>query len=176
MKQLSNSLIRYHSPRKLKLAHEGDAGYDIIASSEPKIVGSVFDRKNNLFLSIDYIEYKTNVYIAPVYKFFTMVFPRSSIAASTNLVLANSIGLIDSGYRNEICLRFKYIFQPKDLVYFSGYFGVKVDEEKIYHKGDRIGQLVFFHHTDVAMKKISLSEIEDIDSSRGKGGFGSTGK
>ena len=30
-------------------------------------------------------------------------------------MLANSIGLIDAGYRGELLIRFKYITQPEDV-------------------------------------------------------------
>ena len=83
------------------------------------------------------------------------LFPRSSIS-KTPLRMANSIGLIDGGYRGEImavCDNIKdYRYQIK--------------------KGQRLFQLVSHDLSEIKFKIVdSLS-----DSSRGKGGFGSTGK
>ena len=94
-----------------KRANETDAGYDVIATSDPKIVGDPLNGPS--YRRIDYIEYETNLYIAPTGKFHTDLRPRSSIS-KYNLVLANSIGLIDRGYRNQVLVRFKYIWNPED--------------------------------------------------------------
>lgn len=170
-------------------AHEGDVGYDLTAISEPNIVG----KQNSLtgfWEEISYIEYDTNIAIQfedietgmdttgyitinRANEFYTNVYPRSSIS-KTNLILANSIGLIDAGYQNTIKLRFKYIAQPKDLIIgVAGQIDCKIDESKIYHKGDKISQLVFG-------RQIHPNEIVYVDnfeeSERGLGGFGSTGK
>ena len=84
-----------------------------------------------------------------------LLMPRSSIA-KTPLRLCNSIGLIDGGYRGEIMAAVDNI---KDISY-------KVE----------IGQRLF---QIVAMDGSSIRfDISDSlsDSSRGTGGFGSTGK
>src|SRR5512137_677999 len=50
-------------------AHSDDAAYDIIATSEPHIEGERFERPlDNLSMwgRVAYIEYETNLYIAPV--------------------------------------------------------------------------------------------------------------
>jgi dUTPase len=91
-------------------ANETDSGYDIIATSDPFIQGISIDKTDD-YLSIDYIEYDTNLIIEPNDGYHTCVFPRSSIS-KYNLTLANSIGLIDNGYRGVIKLRFKYNAQP----------------------------------------------------------------
>ena len=84
-----------------------------------------------------------------------LLLPRSSIS-KTSLRLSNSIGLIDAGYRGEIMAAVDNI---KDIPY-------KVE----------IGQRLF---QIVAMDGSSIRfDISDSlsDSSRGTGGFGSTGK
>ena len=93
----------------------------------PIIIGESIIRDDcfyPLWKRVDYIEYKTALYISPQSPetkfhnkefYHTLIHPRSSIR-KYNLVLANSIGLIDNDYRGEIICCFKYIFQPKILL------------------------------------------------------------
>tara|TARA_Y100000996_G_scaffold403132_1_gene375796 strand:- start:475 stop:912 length:438 start_codon:yes stop_codon:yes gene_type:complete len=83
------------------------------------------------------------------------LFPRSSIS-KTPLRMSNSIGLIDGGYRGEIMASCDNI---KDFD-----FEVK--------KGQRLFQLVA-----VDSSPISYKIVEDLSkTTRGEGGFGSTGE
>jgi dUTP pyrophosphatase len=158
------------------------AGYDIIATSDPKIVGEPIGNK---WKRIDYIEYETNLYIAPsTVNFHTLIHPRSSIS-KYNLVLANSIGLIDNDYRGVVICRFKYQWQPEDLIMQcktgnftdeycrpTGELVGKYNLDKIYSKGDAIAQLVAESTT-----QIEWELVDDLDQTkRGTGGFGSTDK
>jgi dUTPase len=165
-------------------------GFDIIAVSDPEIVGEL--NPNNSYKKIDYIQYKTNLKVAVrmeqsawhgVPSTYTdydiLAFPRSSIS-KYNLVLANSIGLIDADYRGEVLLRFKYIWQPEDYgvyTYESGdqsspqiYIGGSLNSNKIYKKGDKICQLKVTKVENVEF--ILVDELDTTD--RGEGGFGST--
>lgn len=153
-----------------------DAGYDFVATSEPNIVGLSVEGG---WSRIDYIEYQTNLYIAPQdknppngqpVKFHTLIHPRSSIS-KYNLVLANSIGLVDNGYRNQILCRFKYIWQPEDLTVSSNKLVGVVNTDKIYKIGDKIGQLVA--RVNVSINFETVDDLNQTD--RGTGGFGSTG-
>ncbi len=83
------------------------------------------------------------------------LFPRSSIS-KTPLRMANSIGLIDGGYRGEIMAMCDNI---KSYPYTA-------------KKGDRLFQLVA---PDSSPIHYELAESLS-DSSRGEGGFGSTGR
>lgn len=158
-------------------AKKGDAGCDVRAISNPKIVGEVGPIQDT-WRRIDYIEYDLGIKIDGFQPFnskneniFTLAFPRSSIS-NHNLVLANSVGIIDSGYRNTVKARFKYIFQPEDLVFeSSGIIFGKVNFDKIYKNGDKICQLVFQEHFHPQI--ISVPELSE--SERNEGGFGSTG-
>ena len=90
-----------------------------------------------------------------------------------NLSLCNSVGIIDSGYRDTIKIRFNYIAQPENYTTIeSGQLLVSVDSARVYKKGDKIAQLVFADHV--------LPKIQYVNklkkSERGMGGFGSTGK
>ena len=86
-----------------------------------------------------------------------LVLPRSGLASRHGLTLANSPGLIDAGYRGELTCAV-----------------VNLDPEQPVKilRGDRIAQLVI-----VAITAIAPGWVEDLpDSSRGEGGFGSTGR
>jgi dUTP pyrophosphatase len=153
----------------------GDAGYDLISYSDPKIVGVTKTPKSKLYSSIQYIEYDTNVIVAPESEsqYYSLVYPRSSIS-NYNLALANSVGVIDGGYRDTIKVRFRYISQPEDLVLDGKEEKViftKVNLDKIYKKGDKIAQLVWMNQNKLF---IEFSQSVPL-SERGTGGFGSTG-
>jgi dUTPase len=186
-----------------------DAGYDIVATSEPNIVtdkGDVITKPIEddpiMYRAINYIEYGTNLYWAPdsqneslvisasadasgslcglitkdsVLNWHIELFPRSSIS-KYNLVLANGVGTVDTGYRNQVMARFKYIFQPKDFIAHrerdTFELVARVDSTKIYQKGDKIMQLKPRLNVDVEFELID--ELPAVDS-RGLGGFGSSG-
>ena len=83
----------------------------------------------------------------------------SSVIASTGLVLCNSVGVIDSGYRGEIIVKYRFI---RDLKIFAG------NSPKV---GERVGQLMIIPHP-----KVEFNEVSELSNSdRGQGGFGSTG-
>lgn len=156
-----------------KKSSDLSAGYDVVATNEPKIVG---EQEGSVWKRVDYIEYETNLYIAPeAMTFHTLIHPRSSIS-KYNLMLANSIGLVDNDYRGMVICRFKYIWQPEDFKW------VRFNENdvvignpnfsKIYKKGDTIAQLVF---EPTVMVDFEL--VDDLTKTkRGEGGFGSTDK
>jgi dUTP pyrophosphatase len=152
------------------------AGYDIVATSDPKIVGKLSSFPNT-YTSIDYIEYETNLFIAPsALSFHTLIHPRSSVS-KYNLVLANSIGLVDNDYRGMVICRFKYIHQPEDLLFSVDAAGALcvcngcvVNPEKIYKKGDKIAQLVAAQTVGVEWEFVDDLTKTDRDT----GGFGST--
>ena len=83
------------------------------------------------------------------------LFPRSSIS-KTPLRMSNSIGLIDGGYRGEIMASCDNI---KD-------FNFKIE------KGQRLFQLVAVDSSPISYKVVD----ELSETTRGQGGFGSTGK
>lgn len=164
------------------------SGYDIIAVSDPEIVGDIYNGTPTYYSRIDYIQYHTGLYISiskqeqPSMTTFddnniydTLIFPRSSIS-KYNLQLANSIGLCDSDYRGEILVRFNYIWQPQDFrineLQTSRYPTIvgSPNMDRIYKKGDKIAQLKF---SSVIFPKFSIVENLDI-TDRNDGGFGST--
>ena len=162
-------------------ANKTDAGYDVIATSGPKIVGDVYSGTS--YKRIDYIEYETNLYTHPateaidscqssysIYNCHTDLRPRSSIS-KYNIVLANSVGLIDRGYRNQILVRFKYIWQPEDYSIIDDLILGTPNLSKLYNMGDKICQLLPMETHDIEFHPVDILDNND----RG-GGFGSTGK
>ena len=101
----------------------------------------------------DQISYGTGIALEIPKGFVGLVFPRSSIR-KTDLILSNSVGVIDSGYRGEIQATFKRTGLTK------------------YAVGDRGAQIMIIPHPTIEFNEVSeLSNTE-----RGEGGFGSTGK
>lgn len=170
---MNKFLITKEGEEQVRKAKDGDAGIDLYAQSEPKIVGKRVEGVSNtdLYTSIDYIEYRTGIKIEPEsWDNYVLIYPRSSIS-NKNLVLANSVGVIDTGYRGELIVRFKYIIQPEDL-YLIGNTQCKVNQDKIYQKGDKICQIVLTNH--ISGEIVEVSKL--TETTRGEGGFGSTGK
>lgn len=85
-----------------------------------------------------------------------LLFARSSMGVK-GVSLANSVGVIDADYRGEIMLNLKYTGSDID-------YGIA--------QGDRIGQMVV-----VLAPLFELEEVDELsETTRGVGGFGSTGK
>jgi dUTP pyrophosphatase len=85
-----------------------------------------------------------------------LVLPRSGLASKHGLTLANAPGLIDAGYRGELIC---------SVVNLDRGVSVKIA------RGDRIAQLVI-----VAVPEFEQLWVDELPpSSRGEGGFGSTG-
>ncbi len=86
-----------------------------------------------------------------------LVLPRSGLASREGLTLANSPGLIDSGYRGEVTCAMVNLDRTSSVT---------------IHKGDRIAQLLI-----VPIAVIEPAWADELPpSERGSGGFGSTGR
>ncbi len=122
-----------------KYSKIGDAGVDLIAVSKKEC-----DK---------FIEYGTGLAFEISEGYVGLIFPRSSVS-NKDLLQCNSVGVLDSGYRGELLVRFKK-------------FG-----EDVYGVGDKIAQLIIIPYPKIEFEEVSkLSESE-----RGIGGFGSSGK
>lgn len=85
-----------------------------------------------------------------------LVLPRSGLAARHGIALVNAPGLIDAGYRGEI----RVLLLNTDR-----------DQSCTIDPGDRIAQLVL-----VTVEMPGVTEVAELGpSSRGAGGFGSSG-
>ena len=121
-------------------AKDGDAGLDLTAHTVTSIVSDT------------YIEYGTGIAVEIPQGYVGLVFPRSSVSKKENFYLKNSVGVIDSGYRGEIKLRFN-------------------QSDSHYQAGEKVGQLII-----IPYPTIYLEQVEELSSTeRGEGGFGSTG-
>ena len=128
---------------KPKFGKPGDAGADLVATSVD------FSRDNQ-------VVYGTGLAVEIPEGMVGLIFPRSSIR-NYEMVLSNSVGVIDSGYRGEIMATFL--------------IGKPHNPDKIYKVGDRIAQLVI-----VPVPLITYVETQELsETNRGTGGHGSTG-
>lgn len=131
-----------------RYAHDGDAGMDVVATS--------------VDVTDDYIEYGTGLAFQLPKGHCMLIFPRSS-NSKKDLLLANSVGILDEIYTGELKLRFKRSYAPT-------IFGLSVN--KIYDIGDRVGQIMILPYP-----KIEFEEVQELsETERGDAGFGSSGK
>lgn len=147
------SVKKLHEDAQLPVkANKDDAGYDIFCVNDGEIVR---DSDNNIL----YIQYNTGISIQPPSGYYTEIYPRSGITKKP-LFLANSVGIIDEGYRGEVIIRFKV---NKDSVNV---------ENDLYKKGERIAQFI----VRKCENNFEFSWQENLSSTnRGEGGFGSSG-
>lgn len=125
-----------------KYSREGDAALDLTATSVE-------------YTSM-YTEYGTSIAVEIPDGYVGIIAPRSSIT-NYDLMLKNSVGVIDSNFRGEIRFR----MYPTE--------GVR---SKIYSVGDRIGQLMI-----IPIPKIEINEVTELSSTnREEGSYGSSGK
>jgi dUTP pyrophosphatase len=99
----------------------------------------------------------TGIAVAIPQGYAGFVLPRSGLAARHGIALVNSPGLVDSGYRGEMAI-----------------IMINTDKHQPFQikRGDRIAQLVI--QKVVEATTIKVSELDS--TSRGEGGFGSTGR
>jgi dUTP pyrophosphatase len=98
----------------------------------------------------------TGIAIALPEGYAAFVHPRSGLAAKHGVTIVNAPGTVDAGYRGEIKVTLLNT-DPERAVTFK--------------RGDRIAQLVVQR-----VEYVSFREADQLpDSSRGVGGFGSTG-
>jgi dUTP pyrophosphatase len=136
--------------------HAGDSGLDlfiiqdeVIPAGQTKIIDlgiSCQLRKQNTFLCFTKDKY-----------YSYNMYPRSSIS-KTPLRLANGVGLCDAAYTGSL----KVALHNTDLD--NDFFAIK--------KGERYVQLAYPN-----LEEVSFMIVDELrDTTRGAGGFGSTGK
>jgi dUTP pyrophosphatase len=128
-------------------AKPGDAGMDLVAT--------------NVVFTPSYISYKTGLAFEIPTGYVGLLFPRSS-NSKMQLLLTNSVGVLDSGYRGEVEFRYK----------LAGNGVLPEGDLDIYNVGDKVGQIIIMPYPQVAF--IETDELSSTE--RGEGGFGSTGK
>ena len=143
---------------------DGDAGMDLVATSK------YYDDDGN-------IVYGTGLAFEIPKGYVGLIFPRSS-NAKQQLLLSNSVGVIDSGYRGEVILKFKSSassFSLKTLIKLIFNSDAKITVINnftiSYYVGERIGQMIILPYP-----QIEFEESEELsETERGNGGYGSTG-
>lgn len=170
-----------------KRGTDRSSGYDVVATSDPVIVGKEIVLTNSetggqvkAYRSIDYIEYRTNIKVAPQGDIDLLAMGRSSVTKQ-NLILKNCVGLIDNDYRNFVAARFHYTIQPEDMIFFDvqsengqdiKVVAAAINPDKIYKKGDKI-----FQFKATPLIELEFVEVDKLDETqRGEGGWGSTGR
>ena len=128
-------------------ATAGSAGMDLSACIEEDII--IAPRQ--------LVRIPTGIAIAlPGPEYVALVYARSGLGIKHGITLSNGVGVIDSDYRGEIQVGLTNL---SDVPY-------------TVQPGDRIAQLVV---TPVVLPE--LERVEELDdTSRGAGGFGSTGQ
>lgn len=129
-------------------AKPGDAGLDLTAQTFEHILTHTNGG------DVHFLQYGTGLAVEIPEGFVGLVFPRSSIS-DMGVLLSNSVGVIDSGYRGEIKARFKYTGRPS---------------ERVYQPGDRIAQLLILPYPKIS----PVEAVELTSTARGVGGFGSS--
>ena len=128
-----------------KYATNQSAGMDLRANLDNPIKISPLER----------ILVKTGLFIELPEGYEAQVRPRSGLAYKKGITVLNSPGTIDSDYRGEIGVI---------LVNLS-------NETFLIESGERIAQMVIAKH-----EKVNFQEVNElIETTRGSGGFGSTG-
>jgi dUTP pyrophosphatase len=139
--------IRNESTNPLpSYATEGSAGLDLRAFVEEAYTLAPLQR----------MLVPTGLYIELPEGYEAQIRPRSGLAAKQGITCLNSPGTIDSDYRGEIKIL---------LVNLS-------DTKQVINQGDRIAQMVI-----QKVERAFFNEVAELNNTtRGGGGFGSTGK
>lgn len=90
--------------------------------------------------------------------YFGLITPRSSMA-NRRVLLANTVGIVDSGYRGNI--KVALIYMPSK----------EMTKSIFIDAGERVAQIIIIPHYQFGM--VPTESLDDTE--RGEGGFGSTG-
>lgn len=139
-------------PRDRSPTYVGDSGIDLYFPEDIMIAGNS-THYINLQISCEMLDISAESTTTTSY----YLYPRSSIA-KTSLILANSVGIIDAGYRGDIIAAVKNLSS----------------EEYLIKKGERLFQICA-----PDLSKINYSIVNNLSdplTDRNSSGFGSTGK
>lgn len=126
-----------------RYAHDGDAGFDLCITDDVRLEPNAS--------AVCGLGFACEIPSGCV----GLVFPRSGLGAHFGVTLRNSVGVIDSGYRGEVCA--PLVNLSCDTVFLP--------------KGSRVCQMVVVPFVPCDLVKVaSLTDTE-----RGTDGFGSTG-
>lgn len=124
---------------------EGSSGMDLYAAIEKPITLKPLER----------ILVPTGIKIEIPIEYEAQIRARSGLSVKHGITLINAVGTVDADYRGEVCV---------GLVNIS-------NEEYTINPDDRIAQMVI-----ARVEKAQIEVTQELaESSRGAGGFGSTG-
>lgn len=148
-------------------AHPADAGMDVYAAEDYDI-----NPGETVLIS-------TGIKMAIPKGYAILIQPRSGLSLKTKLRIPNSIGLIDSGYKDQIKVIVENTDSPiRDITYDFDEKGTPIISSILHgasihiEKGERIAQMRLVEVPHAAC--IQVDSINSIGEDRG-GGFGSTG-
>lgn len=130
-------------------AHDGDAGVDLYSSVDVELAPG----ERSLV--------GTGIKVAIPHGMVGLIHPRSGLAARSGLSIVNTPGTVDAGYRGEIKVALINLDSTTPIV---------------IRRGDRIAQLL--------VQQVELPDLVEVesfdeaglaDTSRGEGGYGSSG-
>ncbi len=139
--------------------HDGDAGLDLFCLEDLTVPPRAYSVKMPLGVCMEAF-YRREVrwstggmnYNEPT-GFY--LYPRSSTGSRTPIRLSNSVGIVDSGYRGPLTAILDNVS----------------DQPFVMHKGER-----YFQVCAPNLTPISFTVVDQLsDTTRGEGGFGSTG-
>lgn len=130
-----------------KRATSGSAGMDLYACIDESIVINPGDL----------VTVPTGIAIElPSADYMANIYARSGLGIKYGICLSNGVGVVDSDYRGEVCVGLCNVSNKSYTI----------------EPNERIAQMV--------IAPVSLMNVEEVsslvDTERGKGGFGSTGK
>ena len=132
-----------------------DAGFDLLIPQNFEIPAETFSYKIPLRVKCGMFKIKQGE-ILDTRSFY--VYPRSSMGSQTPLRLANSVGIIDSGYRGEIIA----VFDNIDNISFHASMGQRLVQ-------------ICTGNLQPFFVQIVDSPKELLETKRGENGFGSSG-
>ena len=145
-KNIPNSIINYYE--NFTSHHEGDSGIDLIVPNEIQVAGLKVGTIDHLIQCEMLNEDNKNVSY--------YLYPRSSIS-KTNFMMANSVGIIDAGYRGNIMAKVRNM-------------SLNENELSTIKENDKLFQICA-----PDLKPIKIQVVHELsETSRGSGGFGST--
>ena len=176
LKQMYKDHIEKHN-NKLSQFH-ADSGFDLLNPESRQFQPGSLSNKFGLGVKVSLMQHAADYVrdpqnnssgLQPVLRVQPLPYqllPRSSTGAKTNLRLSNSVGVIDSGYRGELCA----LVDCFGDVHHTTHGADKVRLEK----GNRNFQLVAYNGYPIHVNLVE-DESDLGGSERGEGGFGSTG-
>lgn len=149
---LDDNIKQYYQNHKSN--YVGDAGIDLVCPYDINI--KLFDVEKIDF-KIKCAMFDANGNLCSYY-----LYPRSSLSKKP-LMLANHVGIIDSGYRGNLMAKVRCLYPSnKDIGNFT---------DHTINSGDRLFQIC-----SPTLGQVKIKVVDNLpESDRGEGGFGSTG-